>query len=146
LVITRSLSESALLLETIGDYDNKDSTSSERQVPKFSSLINGDIKGKRVVIPKEYRMDGISEVMIRYWEKVSSDFEENDAQVIDITLPHTKYAMAVILSNFNETLIFSTNFRRTDRQTNTTKLIVSFRNFEKTPKKQFINGIICYTF
>jgi len=48
---------------------NKDSTSSERPVPKFSSLINGDIKGKRIGIPKEDRMDGISEEFVHHWEK-----------------------------------------------------------------------------
>ncbi|MCV3769489.1 MAG: Asp-tRNA(Asn)/Glu-tRNA(Gln) amidotransferase subunit GatA, partial [Wolbachia pipientis] len=94
-VITRSVSDSALMLETICGYDNKDSTSSERLVPKFSTLIDGDIKGKRIGIPKEYRMSGISEEIVHYWEKVSSDLKENGAEVIDIALPYTKYAIPV---------------------------------------------------
>lgn len=94
-VITRSVSDSALMLETICGYDEKDSTSSEMPVPKFSNLINGDIKGKRIGIPKEYRMDGISEEIVHYWEKVSSNLKENGAEVVDITLPHTKYAIPV---------------------------------------------------
>ncbi|QJT94202.1 Asp-tRNA(Asn)/Glu-tRNA(Gln) amidotransferase subunit GatA [Wolbachia endosymbiont of Diaphorina citri] len=94
-VITRSVSDSALMLETICGYDEKDSTSSERPVPKFSNLINGDIKGKRIGIPKEYRMDGISEEIVHHWEKVSSNLKENGAEVVDIALPHTKYAIPV---------------------------------------------------
>ncbi|MCA4775435.1 Asp-tRNA(Asn)/Glu-tRNA(Gln) amidotransferase subunit GatA [Wolbachia endosymbiont of Mansonella ozzardi] len=94
-VITRSVSDSALMLETICGYDSKDSTSSKRPVPKFSNFVNGDIKGKRIGIPKEYRMDGISEEIVHHWEKVSSDLKENGTEVVDITLPHTKYAIPV---------------------------------------------------
>ncbi|CCF78166.1 Asp-tRNAAsnGlu-tRNAGln amidotransferase A subunit [Wolbachia endosymbiont of Onchocerca ochengi] len=94
-VITRSVSDSALMLETICGYDNKDSTSSERLVPKFSSLISGDIKGKSIGIPKEYRMDGISEEIVHYWEKVSSNLKESGAKIVDIALPYTKYAIPV---------------------------------------------------
>ncbi|QKX02025.1 Asp-tRNA(Asn)/Glu-tRNA(Gln) amidotransferase subunit GatA [Wolbachia endosymbiont of Dirofilaria (Dirofilaria) immitis] len=94
-VITRSVSDSALMLETICGYDNKDSTSSKRLVPKFSSLISYNIKGKRIGIPKEYKMDGISEEIVHYWEKVSSNLKESGAEVIDIALPHTKYAIPV---------------------------------------------------
>ncbi|QKX01433.1 Asp-tRNA(Asn)/Glu-tRNA(Gln) amidotransferase subunit GatA [Wolbachia endosymbiont of Cruorifilaria tuberocauda] len=94
-VITRSVSDSALMLEVICGYDNKDSTSSERLVPKFSSLISGNIKGKRIGIPKEYRMDGISEEIVHYWEKVSLNLKEIGAEVVDITLPHTKYTIPV---------------------------------------------------
>ncbi|WFW29476.1 MAG: Asp-tRNA(Asn)/Glu-tRNA(Gln) amidotransferase subunit GatA [Wolbachia endosymbiont of Menacanthus eurysternus] len=94
-VITRSVSDSALTLEVICGYDSKDSTSSKRPVPKFSDLIHSDIKGKRIGIPKEYRMNGISEEIFYHWEKVSSDLEKNGAEVFDITLPHTKYAIPV---------------------------------------------------
>ncbi|MDG7056513.1 MAG: Asp-tRNA(Asn)/Glu-tRNA(Gln) amidotransferase subunit GatA [Wolbachia endosymbiont of Meromenopon meropis] len=94
-VITRSVSDSALMLETICGYDNKDSTSSKRQVPKFSSFINDDIRGKRIGIPKEYRMNGISEEILHHWERVSSALKESGAEVIDIVLPHTKYAIPV---------------------------------------------------
>ncbi|MGL9761996.1 MAG: amidase family protein, partial [Wolbachia sp.] len=94
-VITRSVSDSALMLETICGYDSKDSTSSKRPVPKFSNSINGNVKGKRIGIPKEYRIDRISEEIVHHWEKVSSNLKENGAEVIDITLPHTKYAIPV---------------------------------------------------
>ncbi|EEH12434.1 amidase, partial [Wolbachia endosymbiont of Muscidifurax uniraptor] len=89
-VITRSVSDSALMLEAICGYDTKDSISSEKPVPKFSSFINGDVKGKCIGISKEYRMDGISEEIVHNWERVASYLKENGAEVVDITLPHTK--------------------------------------------------------
>lgn len=94
-VITRSVSDSALMLEAICGYDKRDSTSSEKLVPKFSNLIDNNIKGKRVGIPKEYNMDGISEEIIHHWEKVASYLKENGAEVVEISLPHTKYAIPV---------------------------------------------------
>lgn len=94
-VITRSVSDSALMLEAICGYDKRDSTSSEKSVPKFSNLIDNNIKGKRVGIPKEYNMDGISEEIIHNWEKVASYLKENGAEVVEISLPHTKYAIPV---------------------------------------------------
>lgn len=94
-VITRSVLDAALILESISGYDKKDSTSSEKDVPKFSTLINNNIKGKRIGIPKEYNMDGISEEITYHWEKVASYLRENGAEVIEISLPHTKYAIPV---------------------------------------------------
>ncbi|MGL9725649.1 MAG: Asp-tRNA(Asn)/Glu-tRNA(Gln) amidotransferase subunit GatA [Wolbachia sp.] len=94
-VITRSVSDSALMLEAICGYDEKDSTSSEMPVPKFSNFISGDIKGKRIGIPKEYEMNGISEEIIYHWEKVASYLKENGAEIVNITLPHTKYVIPV---------------------------------------------------
>ena len=94
-VITRSVYDSAIMLEAICGYDKKDSTSSERPVPKFSNFIDKDIKGKRIGVPKEYRMDGISEEIIHHWEKVAACLRESGAEIVDITLPHTKYAIPV---------------------------------------------------
>jgi aspartyl-tRNA(Asn)/glutamyl-tRNA(Gln) amidotransferase subunit A len=94
-VITRSVADAALMLEAVCGYDKKDSTSSERPVPKFSNFINNDIKGKRIGIPKEYRMDGISDEIILHWEKVASYLKENGAEIVEITLPYTKYAIPV---------------------------------------------------
>ena len=85
------------MLKTI--CDNKNSTSSERPVPKFSSFINGDVKGKRIGIPK-YRMDRISEDFVHYWEKFSSDLKNSGAKFVDSTWPHTKYAIPVIFVRF----------------------------------------------
>lgn len=94
-VITRSVSDAALMLEAICGYDNKDSTSSERPVPKFSNFIDSNVKGKRIGIPKEYNMEGISDEIIYHWEKIASYLRENGADVIEISLPHTKYAIPV---------------------------------------------------
>ncbi|MDN5247532.1 MAG: Asp-tRNA(Asn)/Glu-tRNA(Gln) amidotransferase subunit GatA [Wolbachia endosymbiont of Tyrophagus putrescentiae] len=94
-VITRSVADSALMLEAICGYDKKDSTSSDQPVPKFFNLIDNNIKGKRIGIPREYNMDGISDEIIHHWEKVATYLRENGAEVVDISLPHTKYAIPV---------------------------------------------------
>ncbi|UWI82951.1 Asp-tRNA(Asn)/Glu-tRNA(Gln) amidotransferase subunit GatA [Wolbachia endosymbiont of Howardula sp.] len=94
-VITRSVADSALMLETICGYDKKDSTSSRKAIPKFSKLINNDIKNKRIGIPKEYKMDGISKDIMYHWERVSYALQAQGAEIIEINLPHTKYAIPV---------------------------------------------------
>ncbi|OEY87120.1 aspartyl/glutamyl-tRNA amidotransferase subunit A [Wolbachia pipientis] len=94
-VITRSVYDAALMLEAICGYDAKDSTTSNRLVPKFSSFITNDIKGKCIGIPKEYNMDGISEEMVYHWERVATCLKDNGAEVVEISLPHTKYAIPV---------------------------------------------------
>ncbi len=94
-VITRSVYDAALMLETVCGYDKKDSTTSKKPVPKFSNFITNDIRGKRIGIPKEYNMDGISEEMVYHWEKVASYLKSRGAEVVEISLPHTKYAIPV---------------------------------------------------
>ncbi|WP_333023132.1 Asp-tRNA(Asn)/Glu-tRNA(Gln) amidotransferase subunit GatA [Wolbachia endosymbiont of Pentidionis agamae] len=94
-VITRSVLDAALMLEVICGHDKKDSMSSKKEVPKFSNFITGNIKGKRIGIPKEYDMDGISEEIVSWWNKSADLMRSEGAEVVEISLPHTKYSIPV---------------------------------------------------
>ena len=94
-IFTKNVSDSALFLKTISGYDSKDSTSMNKPVPDFDKLINSNIKGKKIGIPKEYRVDGMNEDVIKLWEKGIAILKDKGAEIIDISLPHTKYAPAV---------------------------------------------------
>jgi aspartyl-tRNA(Asn)/glutamyl-tRNA(Gln) amidotransferase subunit A len=92
-VFARTVEDTAVLLETISGYDPKDSTSSQIDVPEFSKNINANMKGKKIGIPKEYRIDGLSDDIQKYWDKTAEWLKDQGAQIIDISLPHTKYAL-----------------------------------------------------
>ena len=94
-IFTKNVRDSALFLKTISGYDSKDSTSMNKPVPDFDKLINSNIKGKKIGIPKEYRVDGMNEDVIKLWEKGIAILKDKGAEIIDISLPHTKYAPAV---------------------------------------------------
>jgi aspartyl-tRNA(Asn)/glutamyl-tRNA(Gln) amidotransferase subunit A len=92
--LAKTVSDSALLLKIICGYDEKDSTSMNQAVPDFVKLIKGDIKGKKIGIPKEYMLDNIDEDVNKLWQKGINALKEAGAKIIDISLPHTKYAPA----------------------------------------------------
>ncbi len=92
--ITRDVRDSAIMLSVMAGYDVKDSTSVNMPVPDFESLLSNDVKGKKVGIPKEYRPDGIDEDVSKTWDNGIRLLKEAGAEIIDITLPHTKYALA----------------------------------------------------
>lgn len=92
--ITRNISDAALLLEVISGYDRRDSTSVNREVPKYTESLNKDIKGLKIGIPKEYFIEGISKGVKRRVEEAIGVFKDLGAQTIDISLPHTKYAVS----------------------------------------------------
>lgn len=92
-VFSKNVEDSALLLKTISGFDDKDSTSAQKDVPDFSALLKHDIKGLRVGIPKEYRVDGMPQEIIDVWEKGTKLLKDAGATIVDISLPHTKYAV-----------------------------------------------------
>lgn len=92
-VFARTVEDSALLLETICGYDSKDSTSSKHPVPDFSKLLNSDVKGMRIGIPKEYTMEGIPSEISDLWQKGADALKAMGAEIVEISLPHTKYAL-----------------------------------------------------
>ena len=92
-VFGRSVEDSALLLQTISGHDANDSTSANKQVPDFSALLNQDIKGLRIGIPKEYRVDGMPQEISALWEDGAAKLKAAGAQIVDVSLPHTKYAL-----------------------------------------------------
>tara|TARA_B110000259_G_scaffold188162_1_gene245288 strand:+ start:4187 stop:5650 length:1464 start_codon:yes stop_codon:yes gene_type:complete len=92
--LTKTVKDSALLLKIICGYDEKDSTSIKKSVPNFDKLINSDIKGKKIGIPKEYLLDNINEDVHKLWQDGIKALKEGGAKIVDISLPHTKYALA----------------------------------------------------
>lgn len=94
-IFAKDVTDAALLLKIISGYDDKDSTSVNKPVPNFDGLLKSDVKGKKIGIPKEYRSDALPKDIIEMWDKAAQILKENGAQVIEISLPHTKYAPAV---------------------------------------------------
>jgi len=91
--MTKDVKDSALLLEVIAGHDNKDSTSAQNKVEPFSQKLKKDIKGLKVGIPKEYKVDGISKEILNLWEKGIEVVKSLGCEIKEISLPHTKYAL-----------------------------------------------------
>lgn len=93
--MTKSVRDASIMLEAMASHDRKDSTSSNFPVPNFEAALTGDIKGKKIGIPNEYRMDGMSEEIEKLWSIGAEMLRDSGAIVVDINLPHTKYALPV---------------------------------------------------
>ena len=91
--MTKDVRDSAIMLEAMCGHDPKDSTSMDMAVPNFEAALTGDIKGKVIGIPKEYRMDGMPAEIEKLWEDGTAMLKDAGAIIRDITLPHTKYAL-----------------------------------------------------
>lgn len=91
--MTKSVRDAAIMLEAMCGHDPKDSTSAELAVPNFEAMLTGDIKGKKIGIPKEYRMDGMPEEIETLWAEGTAMLKAAGAEIVDISLPHTKYAL-----------------------------------------------------
>jgi aspartyl-tRNA(Asn)/glutamyl-tRNA(Gln) amidotransferase subunit A len=91
--LTRTVEDAALMLGSMAGFDPKDSTSVDRPVPDYRAALTGDIKGLRIGIPKEYRVDGMPSEIEALWQKGIDWLKEGGAEIIDVTLPHTKYAL-----------------------------------------------------
>ena len=92
-VFARTVKDSALLLEAIAGYDPKDMTSVDRPVPDYAALLGQGVKGKRVGIPREYRVDGMPAEIEAFWNKGVEWLKDAGAEPVDISLPHTRYAL-----------------------------------------------------
>jgi len=92
--MTRTVEDSAIMLQSMAGYDAKDSTSAKRDVPDFVAALKGDIKGLKVGIPKEYMMDGMPAEIAKIWEQGKAWLKDSGAEIVEgISLPHTKYAL-----------------------------------------------------
>ncbi len=91
--MTKSVRDAAIFLQSMSGYDPKDSTSSEIAVPDFEAALTGDIRGKVIGIPKEYRLDGIPAEIDALWEQGIAMLRDAGAEVREVTLPHAKYAL-----------------------------------------------------
>jgi len=91
--MTKSVRDAAIMLQAMAGHDPKDSTSADLPVPDFEAMLTGDIRGKTIGIPREYRMDGMPDEIEALWAKGADMLRDAGAKVVDISLPHTKYAL-----------------------------------------------------
>lgn len=91
--IGRDVRDCAILLKSMASFDVKDSTSVDMPVPDYESFIGKSVKGMKIGIPKEYRVDGMSDEIVALWQKGIAWLKDAGAEIIDISLPHTKYAL-----------------------------------------------------
>jgi len=91
--MTHDVKDCALLLEVMSSYDTKDSTSVEFTRGNYLNDLNENIKGKKIGIPKEYKVDGMPKEIEDLWEKGIKIIKDNGGDVIDISLPNTNYAL-----------------------------------------------------
>jgi aspartyl-tRNA(Asn)/glutamyl-tRNA(Gln) amidotransferase subunit A len=92
--MTRTVRDAAIMLGVMAGHDPKDSTSAPIEVPDFEAALTGDIRGLRVGIPREYRIDGIAGEIDALWQKGVDWLEAAGAEAIEVSLPHTRYALA----------------------------------------------------
>src|SRR5690242_3622470 len=91
--MAKSVRDCAILLEAMAGFDPKDSTSLNLPVPKWEAGLSSDLKGKRVGIPKEYRIDGVPAEINALWDQGIEWLKDAGATPVEISLPHTKYAL-----------------------------------------------------
>ena len=91
--IARDVRDAAIMLKSMASVDPKDTTSVDLPVPDYEKAIGKSIKGLRVGIPKEYRADGMSAEIEALWDKGAQWLKEQGAEIVEISLPHTKYAL-----------------------------------------------------
>ncbi len=91
--IARDVRDAAILLKSMASVDAKDTTSVDRPVPDYEAALGRSVRGMRVGIPKEYRVDGMPEEIEALWQKGIAWLKDAGAEIVDISLPHTKYAL-----------------------------------------------------
>jgi aspartyl-tRNA(Asn)/glutamyl-tRNA(Gln) amidotransferase subunit A len=91
--ITRDVRDAAIMLKAMASVDAKDTTSIDLPVPDYESAIGKSLKGLRVGIPKEYRADGLAAEINQVWDRGALWLKEQGAEIVEISLPHTKYAL-----------------------------------------------------
>ncbi len=91
--MTRDVKDSALLFEVMSSYDKKDSTSVDYKRNDYLKNLNNSIKGKKIGIPKEYRVEGMSKEIEDLWQKGINIIKDSGCEIVDISLPNTKYAL-----------------------------------------------------
>ena len=90
---TRSVDDAALIFSVMAGHDEKDSTSASVAVPDFSESLHSGIEGMRIGIPGEYHMDGMDDEISKLWKQGQNWLKQAGATIVDISLPHTKYAL-----------------------------------------------------
>ena len=91
--MTKNVRDCSMLLEVISSFDQKDSTSIDYKRNNYSKELSKDIKGKKIGIPKEYRVDNMPDEIEQLWKNGITYAKDCGAEIIDISLPHTNYAL-----------------------------------------------------
>ena len=91
--MARDVRDCAIMLENMAGFDAKDSTSLDLSVPKWEAGLSGDLRGKRIGIPREYRMDGMDAEIETLWQQGVAWAKDAGAEIVEVSLPHTKYAL-----------------------------------------------------
>jgi aspartyl-tRNA(Asn)/glutamyl-tRNA(Gln) amidotransferase subunit A len=91
--IARNVRDAAILLKSMASADPKDTTSADVDVPDYESAVGESVKGLRIGVPREYRMDGMPEEIEEFWQRGIAWYRAAGAEIVDISLPHTKYAL-----------------------------------------------------
>jgi aspartyl-tRNA(Asn)/glutamyl-tRNA(Gln) amidotransferase subunit A len=89
----RTVRDAAILLTSMAGHDPKDSTSIDLPVPNYEAAIGNSIRGMRIGIPKEYRLDGMAADVDRLWQRGAQWLQAAGAEIVEVSLPHTKYAL-----------------------------------------------------
>jgi aspartyl-tRNA(Asn)/glutamyl-tRNA(Gln) amidotransferase subunit A len=90
----RTVEDSAILLGSMAGFDPKDSTSADRPVPDFAAACARGVRGLRIGVPREYRLDGIQPGIAALWQQGLDWLRGAGAEIVDVSLPHTKYGLA----------------------------------------------------
>ena len=91
--MARDVRDCAIMLETMAGFDARDATSLKLAVPGWEAGLSGDMKGKRVGIPKEYRVDDMPEAIDALWQQGIAWLRDAGAEIVEVSLPHTRYAL-----------------------------------------------------
>ncbi|WPZ13706.1 Asp-tRNA(Asn)/Glu-tRNA(Gln) amidotransferase subunit GatA [Nitratireductor rhodophyticola] len=91
--IARDVRDAAILLKSMASVDDRDTTSVDLPVPDYEAAIGQSVKGMKIGIPREYRLDGMPEEIEALWQQGIEWMRDAGAEIVDISLPHTKYAL-----------------------------------------------------
>ncbi|MGH6925933.1 MAG: Asp-tRNA(Asn)/Glu-tRNA(Gln) amidotransferase subunit GatA [Propylenella sp.] len=91
--IARTVRDAAILLKSMASADPKDTTSADIEVPDYEMAVGESVKGMKLGVPKEYRMDGMPQEIETLWQQGIEWYRAAGAEIVDISLPHTKYAL-----------------------------------------------------
>ena len=91
--MAQDVTDCAIMLGAMAGFDPKDATSLDLPVPDWEAMLDADLSGKKVGIPREYRMDAMDAEIAAWWDKGAEWLKDAGAEIVDVSLPHTKYAL-----------------------------------------------------
>src|SRR5215218_2517259 len=91
--IAKTVRDAAILMRSMSGHDPKDTTSVDLAVPDFEAAVGKSVKGMKIGIPKEYRLDGMSPEIDKLWADGAAWLKDAGAEIVEVSLPHTKYAL-----------------------------------------------------